>query len=120
MYKEAPDREKIINTLFRLCTDPKFTWAAWQCSHSESPDIVGLVDMPQFQDTINQILALIELPKNKPPFDAFRWLTRWVDQYERIVGDGKAKDVLAWIYQQPMVPHLYHYIWTTWSQMGQS
>ena len=56
---DRPNREKIINKLFALCTDPKFTYVAWQCSQSDSPDIVGLTDMPQFQMAVDQILALI-------------------------------------------------------------
>ena len=55
----AKMREEVNNKIFSLCTDPKFTYAAWRCSKSESPDIVGLTDMPQFQIAVNQILSLL-------------------------------------------------------------
>ena len=51
-------REQIVNKIFVLSTTPEFIHAAHRCCGSESPDIVGLADMPQLQSTVDQILSL--------------------------------------------------------------
>ncbi len=51
-------REKIDIPLLRLVTDPNFITAAFKCLGSDSPDIVGLVDMPQADEFKDKILAL--------------------------------------------------------------
>jgi hypothetical protein len=38
----------------------------------------------------------------KPPFDTWAWMQSWVDAYESQVGNGKAKDFIDWVHQQPM------------------
>jgi hypothetical protein len=35
-------------------------------------------------------------------FDVFGWLNGWVECYEEKVGDGKAKEFMDWLYNQPM------------------
>jgi len=39
-------------------------------------------------------------PNNE--IDVFAWLKKWVNAYEKCVGDGKANDFINWVYQQPM------------------
>jgi hypothetical protein len=36
------------------------------------------------------------------PFDTWAWMQSWVDGYEKQVGDGKARDFIEWVHQQPM------------------
>lgn len=36
------------------------------------------------------------------PFDSWAWMKSWVDAYEKQVGDGKAKEFLDWVQEQPM------------------
>ena len=51
-------RDKVELILINLVTDPNFIQAAWACLWSDSPDIVGLFGMPQFETTLDEIIAV--------------------------------------------------------------
>ncbi len=53
-------REQIDIPLIELVTNPEFITAAYKCLGSDSPDVIGLVDMPQAVECKAKILNLFK------------------------------------------------------------
>ena len=73
--------------------------AIWTREFPHIEDELKAKALEQYGGIEKLIKDLDEESINKSVFD---WLKRWVDAYEENNKDGKAKDFLNWVFQQPM------------------